>query len=147
MMETPDETHPDLRTEERLMIEAAGRNPSAARVRMLLEEDNDWDAFKEMLIKNGAYLHVAHTLMGQGKRIPPAVFEGFKLTYVVHEAYDRRIMFEARELARQFAKEGIEVVFLKGNHDPKRVGSKLYLQRLGHGSHQRRQLHGDWHNQ
>jgi hypothetical protein len=115
-MEMPDETRSNLRTEEKLMLEATGRTPSTATVRRLLEGKIDWDVFHDLLIKNGVYLPVAHTLMGHGKQIPPAVFKGFKLTYLVHEAHDRMMMSEARALARQFAKEGIDVVFLKGIH-------------------------------
>jgi hypothetical protein len=31
--------------------------------------------------------------------------------------------------------------------DPERAGGELYLQRFGHGSDERRQLHGDWNDQ
>ena len=34
-----------------------------------------------------------------------------------------------------------------GDHNPERVGGDLYVQRFGHGSDQRRQLHGDRHDQ
>ena len=34
-----------------------------------------------------------------------------------------------------------------GDNDPERVGRELYVQRFGHGSDQRRQLHGHRHHQ
>ena len=34
-----------------------------------------------------------------------------------------------------------------GDDDPERVGGELYLQRFGHDSDRRRQLHGGWHDQ
>ena len=34
-----------------------------------------------------------------------------------------------------------------GDHDPERVGGELYVQRFGHCSDQRRQLHGGWDDQ